>query len=656
MWLAWVWLALAIFSATGCGGGATVEESAPTDSAEEAADSDSGTEASASTTEATTDNDELFAKLEPYDPPSLEEVDSNANWVDQPVADGRQLLRERLKKHPPLVSADEALAMENDSDEANDKIYSVLRQLPENDEQVDWDATYVHHLPGEANSLNHLMISSVVDFELLELTGLQLIGFDADFTPFAQGWAVESWQTSEDHMMDKFVIRDDLTWSDGKPFTAHDVAFSFQTIMNPRVTIPAVRGSTQKLRWVEAYDDRTVVIFHKEAMGSWTENIQFPIVPKHIYEDSLDEDPTMENSDYHLKFINKPVTCGPYEYVSRKRGQEIVLERRDEYWQKDGKQIRPRPYFKNVRCRIMKDPNTILLSLKKGELDCSRVTAEQWLTQTGDKEFYGRNTKVRGLEWTEFHIAWNTKRPYFSDKRVRKAMALAFDHKEMLDTIFYGLTDPCLGPFNSEAWMASDKPVAYERDLDAAEDLLAEAGWGDEDGDGYLDKQVNGQLVPFKFTLLSSETPNSVKVCTLLKENLDQIGIQCDVKVTEWTAMQDKALKKQFDALIGGWGTGTDPATLDNIFKTGGGRNYGQYSNARVDELFELAQAEFDRDKRAEYYAEMHDILWEDQAYLWLFYRPSLYGVNKQIRGFNFSPRDPFGVSPGINGIWKPKE
>jgi peptide/nickel transport system substrate-binding protein len=126
------------------------------------------------------------------------------------------------------------------------------------------------------------------------------------------------------------------------------------------------------------------------------------------------------------------------------------------------------------------------------------------------------------------------------------------------------------------------------------------------------------------------------------------------VKVTEWTALQDKALKHQFDAMLSGWGTGTDPATLDNIFKTGGGRNYGQFSNARVDELFDLAQAEFDRAKRADYYAEIHDILWEEQAYLWLFYRPSLYGVSKQIRGFNFSPRDPFGVSPGIHGLWKP--
>jgi peptide/nickel transport system substrate-binding protein len=106
---------------------------------------------------------------------------------------------------------------------------------------------------------------------------------------------------------------------------------------------------------------------------------------------------------------------------------------------------------------------------------------------------------------------------------------------------------------------------------------------------------------------------------------------------------------------MGGWGTGTDPATLDNIFKTGGGRNHGNYSNPKIDRLFEQAAVEFDREKRAALYAEIHDILWEEQPYLWLFYRPSLYALSKDLRGFNFSPRDPYGVQPGLHGIWFPK-
>ncbi|QDU54293.1 ABC transporter substrate-binding protein [Aeoliella mucimassa] len=612
--------------------------------AKESADSDSGNE---------TENNEVFEELVKYDPPSLDEIDASANWVDRPLKEVRDPLVERLKDSPPLVPAEEAMSLKNDSPEANDKIYSVMRQLPESDEQVDADATWVHFLNGDLKSLNPLMISASVEMELLDLTGVALIGFDADFNWFGLKSTIKSWQTSEDQMMDKFVLRDDLYWSDGEPVTAHDFVFSFQTIMNPKVTIPAVRSSTQKLKWVEAYDDHTLVFFHKKPLASNSGNISYPVVPEHIYKDSLADDYTMENSKYHQQFINKPLTCGPYEYKSRARGQNIILTRRDDYWQKDGKQIREKPYFKEIRCEVITDPNTALLTLKTGDIDDCRLNAEQWLTQTDNADFYEKNTKVRGMEWTEFHIVWNVKRPYFEDKNVRKAMAFAFDHQEMLSSIHYNLAPAGLGAFHPTGWMASDKPKAYERNLDAAEDLLDEAGWDDSDGDGIRDKEVNGRLIPFRFTLLSSTTPNSIKICTQMKSNLDQIGIQVDVKPMEFTVLQDKSLKHQFDAMIAGWGSGADPSTLENVFGTGGGRNYGEYSNTRVDKLFEQGELEFDREKRAEYYSEIHEILWDDQPYLWLFYRPTLYGLNKEIRGFNFSPRDPFGVSPGIHGIWK---
>jgi peptide/nickel transport system substrate-binding protein len=186
--------------------------------------------------------------------------------------------------------------------------------------------------------------------------------------------------------------------------------------------------------------------------------------------------------------------------------------------------------------------------------------------------------------------------------------------------------------------------------------LLDAAGWTDSDDDGTRDKLIGGRRVPFEFTLLTFEQPNAIKACTLLKNNLDQLGIVCHVKPTEFTVKTQLAIEHKFQALMGVWGTGTDPSTLDNIFKTGQGRNFGEYSNSRVDELFEAGQLEFDRQKRAAIYAEIQEILWEDQPNLWMFHRKSLYGINKRLRGFNFSPRDPYGVEPGLNGLWMRKE
>ncbi len=197
--------------------------------------------------------------IEPFTAPPLAELDKTAGWIDQPVVDFTALLRKDQDRTKPLVSVSEALKLKNDSAAANDKILSALGRLPSNDQQVDWNATMNRHTGGDVKSTNPILISSVTEFDLLGLTGFGLMGFDWNLEMAASSESVRSWQSSKDHLMDKFVLRDDLTWSDGVPITAHDVVFSFQVIMNPNVPVPAVRSGTDKLRWIEAYDDRTLV-------------------------------------------------------------------------------------------------------------------------------------------------------------------------------------------------------------------------------------------------------------------------------------------------------------------------------------------------------------------------------------------------------------
>src|SRR5690606_31422038 len=138
---------------------------------------------------------------------------------------------------------------------------------------------------------------------------------------------------------------------------------------NPRVPVPAVRSGTDEIRWIEAYDDHTLVFFHKESLATNVWNVNFPVIPKHVFEESIDEDPTLQDSDYHVKYERNPVTGGPYVISSRTPKQEIVLTRRDSYYMHDGKQVRPKPYFREVRFRIIEDVNTALLALKNGEVE-----------------------------------------------------------------------------------------------------------------------------------------------------------------------------------------------------------------------------------------------------------------------------------------------
>ena len=588
--------------------------------------------------------------------PSLEELEKSVEWGDSPIVDYRKHLADYLATKPQKTSAADALKLRNTSAEINAQILDGLGRPPAAEGDLDDTTPFNRHIPADIKSTNPLMQSSVYEGYLLNLTGIGFFSFDWKLEPGAVSDTVVSWQTSKDKLYDKVVMRSDLTWSDGKPITAHDVVFTYEVIMTDDIPIPAVRTGMEKIKWVHAYDDHTFVIAHKESLVTNVWNLNFPVIPKHVYEKTIPEDKTLVSSPAHVKLEDEPVVGGAYRIVKRLKGQEILLERREEYYMQNGKQIREKPRFKTVRLRVLEDRNTALLAFKNGDIEDIELQPNQWVTQTTDDEFYRLGTKVRGTEWTYYYFGWNTKTPFFSDARVRKAMSYAMDYRELLEDLTYGLYEQSVGEFHPTSWMAPATPrTPYKQDLDKAEDLLDEAGWVDNDNDGVREKVIGGKKVKFEFEIMCANDDLRIKTCTILKKNLENIGVRCNVRPTEFTVLQEKAQKHEFEAQFAGWGTGTDPSTTENLWKTGEQRNYTQYSNPEVDKLFDEGRKEFDLEKRKAVYRKIDEILWEEQPYTWLYYRSSFYGFNKRLRGYMFSPRGPYSYSPGVDAFWAVK-
>lgn len=601
--------------------------------------------------------------------PELAQLVSDNKWVDKPVLDSVDLMRQRQEKETSLATFEEALGLKNSSNENNLKIRSAMGRLAVIDKlDVDYDATWTRHTSGDVKSTNPIMISSTAEFNVVGLTSFGLMGFDWTFSPFASKDTVVSWQSSESGLLDKIVIRDDLYWSDGKKITAHDVEFSYRVIMTSKVPVPAVRSGTDQLRGVKAYDDQTLIYFHPDPLATNVWNVSFPVLPKHIYEQSVAEDPTLAASPYHVSRDEDPVTGGAYVITKRVRGQEIVLERRETYHTVDGKQVRSVPHFKTIRFAVIEDPSTALLSMKKGEVEEMALTPEQWKEQTNSDDFYSKNTKAYDIEWVYFYFGWNSRSPFFRDARVRRAMSLAFNHTEMMERHRKGMDEQAQGIFHrTSPWAPSQLPAAYQQNLEQAEDLLDAAGWEDSDGDGvrdgtvFLDPEFDGQLngvgrLPFEFTIVASNRPDRVALCELLAENLDQIGIVCKVRPVEFTVLQQMAREHKFHAQFAGWGTGTDPDTSENLWTTkaiDNGRNYVAYSNPEIDKLFQAGKYELDLEKRRDIYRQIHLKLYEDQPYTWLYFRNGYYAFNKSLRGYNFSARGPYNYGPGEGTIFK---
>jgi peptide/nickel transport system substrate-binding protein len=583
-------------------------------------------------------------------------LDKTADWQDMPVVDAMEELREQKKKEPPLVSVEEALHMRNDSPEDNKKILSALSMVPPPDGKgANFEAAIGRSQPMDLASTNPLLANSFSEFEFSDITGFGLFNFDWNMVPFAAADAVVSWKTSKDHLLDKVILRDDLTWSDGKPITAHDVVFSFKAIMSSKVPVPAVRAGPDQLKWIEAYDDHTLVFFHKAAQATNVWDVNFPTIPKHIFEKSIAEDPTLTTSAYHTQQQLNPVVGGAYELAEWNRGSNLVLRRRDSYFTYNGKQVRDKPYFKEVIFHILEDGNTRLLALKSGRIQETELEAGQWQTQTSGHDFYDNNTKAYGNEWLYMYIGWNLKTPFFEDIRVRQAMAYAMNYNEMIDDLCYGLYPRCHGMFAPDAWMYPKHPLPlFEYNLDKAEKLLDEAGWVDTDGDGIRDKEVNGKRIPFEFNLTVSLKPERIDICNLLRENLDSIGVICHVVPMEAAVFQERVQNKKYEAEMAGWGTGTDPYLTESIFGTGQERNFGSYSNPKVDELYKAGLVEFDREKRAEIYGEIANLVYADQPYLFFYNQNRFFGFSHSLRGYRFSPRGPYAYAPGFMSLWMP--
>jgi peptide/nickel transport system substrate-binding protein len=616
---------------------------------------ETGTETAAEAAQATAGGFVLADLVEPFTPPPLEELDAKVEWVEQPVFDSIELLRQRQEKEPTPVSVDEALRLRNDSPEANAKILGALGRLPAHTEMVNWNASITRHTGGDVKSTNPILMSSTTEFDVAGLTGFGLFGFDWDFNLFAAKETVVSWHASKDRMYDKVVMRDDLVWSDGRPITAHDVVFSFKVIMSSKVPVPAQRSGTEKLRWVEAYDDRTLVFFHKKPLATNPWNISFSVIPRHIYEQSIHQDPTLQNSDYHVRFERNPISGGPYVIDRRAVGRELVLKRRPEWSLYEGRQVRELPFFEEVRFRVIIESSVALLALKAGDLHEKILSPEEWQTKTDGDDFYRNNTKAFGLEWVYFYFGWNNDTEFFSDPRVRQAMSYAFDHDEMHKILLYGVFEPANGIFHpTSRWAPKNAPPPYRQNLDLAEQLLEEAGWVDTDGDGIRDKMIDGRRRKFEFSILVVNQTERIAICELLRQNLSTIGIICHVRPLEFTVLQEKTLRGHFHAFLGGWGTGAYPDTNENIWKTGSPRNYVRYSNPKVDALFEEALLELDDARRRELFGQIHLLIYEDQPYTWLYFRNSFYAFNKNLRGYNFSPRGPYNYGPGFSSIWKP--
>jgi ABC-type transport system substrate-binding protein len=434
-------------------------------------------------------------------------------------------------------------------------------------------------------------------------------------------------------------------WLDKEHYvTAQDIKYTVDLIKNPLVLASHLRNYYDDVDEVKVIDDYTLVIrWKKKTYQSLTFTLGLYPTPKWLY--SRNESGKPYSAEVAgLKFNehwynNRAIGCGPYSFAKWENGVNIVLKRFEDYFG-------PPPAIKELHYHIIRDKFQQLLNFQSGTLDIHEFSVAQYreeiLNATSDSPYQNGLYSVYPITQMVYrYIGWNMEHYLFSDKRVRKAMTHAIDRDSIVRKTLYNLGEVVTGPFYpySSSYNKDIEPLDFS--LEKAKSLLAEAGWKDSDGDGILDKMINGELKKFEFPLLVySYRPEVISWSTVLKENLYKIGIIMHLQKAEWSVMQEKMDSREFVAYTGGWGLPweSDPyqiwhSSQANITKSS---NRIGFRNKKADELIEKLRSTFKREERDKLYHELHAILHEEQPYSFLYLEKSIVATQPRLKNVRF--------------------
>jgi len=438
----------------------------------------------------------------------------------------------------------------------------------------------------------------------------------------------ERWEISEDGKTYTFHIRDGVRWNDGEPLTAYDVEFTFNDLIyNDDIPAPMrdlliIEGKRIK---VTALDEKTVQFVTPTKFAPFLRLAGTAILPKHAYE-KLVKDGSFK---YSLGVDSPPesiIGAGPFMIEKYVPGQRVILKRNPHYWKFDDAGNRL-PYLDKVVIEIVQTEDVSVMKFKQGQLDYLGLRGEDYpdlkpLEKQGDFTIYMTGVN-RGSQFLFFNQNTGTDangKPYvdpvklkwFRNVQFRKAVAYAIDRQSMVDVLMNGLGIPQWSPVGpgSPFFHNPDVPK-YPYNPRKAKEILAEAGFKDINGDGYLE-DPDGNTVEFDLTT-NSENTVRIRMAEMIRKDLERIGMKVHFLPQQFNMLVSK-LDSSFDweAMILGLTGGVEPHNGNNVWQSSGHTHMwfprqekpSTDWEARINQLFDQGAQELDPEKRREIYNE----------------------------------------------------
>lgn len=423
------------------------------------------------------------------------------------------------------------------------------------------------------------------------------------------------WTISEDKKTFTFHLDPRAEWSDGKPITAEDVAWTFKAILKPENRTGVHKVSLEVFDEPEILDERTIRFTARKvhwrnlaALGGMS------ILPKHAFAER----------DFNKINFEFPVVSGAYRVGELKEGIYLTLKRRADWWYRDSPASRGTANFATLKFRFYSERGNAFEAFRKGKIDLFAVyTSRRWVKETDGTNFRNNwivKQRVQNHNPVGFQgFAMNMRKGPFDDIRVRKAMQHLLNRRKMNEQLMYnqyflhrsyfedlyGPDNPCPNPL-------------FEFDKDKARALLDEAGWEANPETGMLEKDGR----PFRFRFLT-RSGTADKFLAIYSEDLKDVGIEMQIDHKDWAAWARDMEGFNYEMTWASWSAGLfkDPEGMwaSSEAKREGGNNITGFMDDRVDELIEKQKRIFDVEERNEICRTIDQIVYQEQPYVLLW-------------------------------------
>lgn len=454
----------------------------------------------------------------------------------------------------------------------------------------------------------------------------KLLYLDPETLEYIPGLATH-WQVSEDKMTYRFRIDPDARWSDGMPVTADDVVYTWRLLVDEGIVAPYTNIAYNSYEEPVAESKYIVRIKCKEL--NWRLFYRFTdinILPKH-YLEKIDGKTYLEKYQYNMM----PGT-GPYIVDSKlsKKGHALYLRRRSDYWAENKRFNIGKNNFNLMEFLVIRDNVLEKEKFKKGEIDIYSVGRAQWWVNEFDSDDKSFDELYRGLIQKRkiFNylpkgvggLVFNLRKPPFDDIRVRKAFAMLWNRKQLIEKLFFNEYLPMHSAFPGSVYENPDNFIATYNP-DEANRLLDKAGWDKRNDEG-IRMNDNGELLEVTLSILQSLE----RIYTPYQEDLRKAGFKLNLKITDANSLLKIGDERRFKVVIENWSGSLFPnpesmyhsktADPDNTSNTSG------IKNSRIDELCELYKVSFKQSERIEILREMDKIITETVNWAYSWYSP----------------------------------